>query len=135
MRVKCIYSSGEAYKSYKMPHGYFETSCFGIEVGKEYIVMGIATSEDVLLYLVDHGGIPQFCPFQLFEVIDGTVAGNWYFRAYTNQSGYYPYRQAIWGYYELCSDDSHWDKLVDGGREALQIYFRRKIEIENATAE
>lgn len=135
MRVRCLFSNGEAYKSYKMPSGYLGTSQFGVEVGKEYIVMGISLSEGLLLYLIDHGGVPQFCPFQLFEVIDGAIADNWYFRAYTNQSEYYPYRQAIWGYYELCFDDSHWDKLADGDEEAVLTYFRRKIETENAKVE
>jgi len=137
MRVKCLHNTGKALMNYpRKPLGTSEITQYGIlEVGKEYLVMGMLLGEGMLDYLVDDGGIISACPCQLFEVVDAKVNSHWYFRAYTKDDDVYPYREAVWGYYELCFVDDHYDQLIEKEEESHRIYFRRKIEIERELAE
>lgn len=139
MRVRCINNTGKSirqyeYKSLKKGElGRFETteySQFGLDIGKEFLVMGMLFGEGSLNYLIDDGGYISACPYPLFEVINNKIPFCWYFRALQNTDQSYPYREAIWGYYELVFDDMHYVQLADVEESAYQIYFKRKIELE-----
>jgi len=91
--------------------------------------------EGVLDYLIDDSGYVSTYPYPLFEVIDNRLPSSWFFKSLKNTDENYPYREAIWGYYELVFDDDHYEKLVDVIEEAQRIYFRRKIELEKELAE
>lgn len=132
MIVKCIHNTSKAFKDYgKIPFGYFEQSQFGTTINEHYLVMGMSICENKLLYFVDVNGSPFFMPFQLFEVIDSRIPSNWHFRVYIPSDHYYPYRQATWGYYELCFDDQHVTDLLEREEPAMRLFYRRKIELEN----
>ncbi len=86
-------------------------------------------------YLVDDGGYISAYPNPLFEVVNNKIPSSWFFNSLKRTDQNYPYQEAIWGYYELVLDNSHYEKLVDGDEEAQRIYFKRKIELEKALAE
>lgn len=144
MKVRCIYNTGEAIRVYENKPlsndelgklGATGHTEFGLIIGKEYIVMGMILGEGTLDYLIDDSGYVSAYPYPLFEVIDNKLPSSWFFKSLKNTDENYPYQEAIWGYYELVSDDTHYEKLVDVDDEALRIYFRRKIELEKELAE
>ena len=100
-----------------------------LEIGKEYLVMGMVLFDEQLCYLIDDG-IISVCPYQLFEVIDSRITSTWHFRALTKNDVMFPYIRTIWGYYEMCFVDDHYQQLVEAEEEAYRIYYRRKIEME-----
>ena len=139
MKVRCIYNTGKVLREYdnkplnKDELGQFGTTEyteFGLIIGKEYLVMGMMLSEGTLDYLIDDSGYVSAYPYPLFEVTDNKLPSSWFFKSLKNTDENYPYREAIWGYYELVFDETHYEKLVDIDEEALRIYFRRKIELE-----
>lgn len=141
MKVKCLYNTGEDLRAYEIKSlrkeelGRFGATGYTqygeIQIGKEYLVMGMIMIESYLTYLIDDDGLISACPCQLFEIIDDKVNQNWHFRLIEKDEGIYPFVQAIWGYYELCYDKKSYEKLItEPDDEAIRIYFRRKIELE-----
>ncbi len=144
MKIRCIYNTGKALRAYedkplsKEELGKFgatEYTLFGLIIGKEYIVMGMIFGEGTLDYLIDDGGYVSSYPYPLFEVIDNRLPVNWFFKSLKNTDENYPFLEAIWGYYELVFDDTHYEKLVDCDEEAVRMYFKRKIELEKELSE
>jgi hypothetical protein len=140
MKIKCINNTGKALRIHELsPLESHQIGRFGatenseyneIEIGREYLVMGMIVFDTYLSYLIDDG-IISACPCQLFEVVDDKVNPNWHFRLVRKNEGIYPYIQAIFGYYELCYDEKSYEKLiVDKDDEATRLYFQRKIELE-----
>lgn len=140
MKVRCVYNTGKVLREYdnkplsKDELGQFGTTEyteFGLIIGKEYLVMGMMLGEGTLDYLIDDGGYIFAYPYPLFEITDNKLPSSWFFKSLKNTDENYPYQEAIWGYYELVFDETHYEKLVvDIDEEALRIYFRRKIELE-----
>lgn len=146
MKVRCIYNTGEALRAYEYRHLKQETlgrfgatgySEYGeLDVGKEYLVMGVIIFETYQAYLIDSNGLVSACPCQLFELVDDNVSPNWHFRLIEKEEDIYPFIQAIWGYYELCSDKRAYENLIiEKKQEDLHIYFIRKIELERNQAD
>jgi hypothetical protein len=144
MKVRCLHNVGEALRPYENKSlksdqfGRFGASAhteYGIEIGKEYIVMGMVLGGGGLSYLIDCVGVISVYPYPLFEVIDNSINTSWFFRAFKITDGFFPYQETIWGYKELALDETHYEKLIEGEEEAQRIYFRRKIELENELAE
>jgi len=128
MKVKCIHDKVTGDEWFQVPYGWPKGTRFGfLEVNKEYLVMGMFKGEGDLYCLIDDYGSIISYPIQLFEVVDSKIPDDWHFRMYTKQDPLYPYREAVWGYYELCFNDDHYDKLVDQDDEAQAIYFRVKF--------
>lgn len=139
MKIRCIYNTGEDLRAFenkplsKDELGRFGATGhtqYGLVIGKEYLVMGMMLGEGALAYLVDDGGYISAYPYPLFEVIDNKLPSSWFFKSLKNTDENYPYEEAVWGYYELVFDNSHYEKLVDVDENAQRIYFRRKIELE-----
>ena len=144
MKVRCLYNTGKDIRAYetkplsKNELGRFRTTentQFGIDIDKEYIVMGIILGEGTLSYLIDDGGYISAYPFPLLEVIEPKLSSHWFFRSLKNTDKKYPYQEALWGYYEFVFDVNHFEKLVECDEETMRIYFRRKIEFEKELAE
>jgi hypothetical protein len=144
MKIKCINNTGKALRVYEERQlesheigrfGATENSEYNeIEIGKEYLVMGMILFNSYLSYLIDDGIISAI-PCELFEVVDSNVTQNWHFRLIRNDENIYPYIKAIWGYFELCFDEKSYEKIiVEKDEEAQRTYFRRKIEIEKELA-
>ncbi len=136
MKVKCIFNTGKALLDYeRIPLGTTDITQYGqLEIGKEYLVMGMIMTDGYLTYLVDDDVI-NACPYQFFEITDSQLTPNWYFKALTKQDKNYPNQEAVWGYYELCFNDNHYAQLVDMEESAMRIYFKRKIETEKIFAD
>ena len=132
MKIKCLFNTGEILLEYsRRPLGTSKETQYGqLEINKEYFVMGMIIGEGTLDYLIDDSGIISACPYQLFEIIDNRLPSNWFFNAFIRSDDIFPYQEAVWGYYELVFDNSHYEKLIEVDEEAHRIYFRRKIELE-----
>lgn len=131
MKVICIYNNPD-----NAPSGVPNSFNFGLELEKEYLVMGMVLAEKQLWYLIDEGGTPDFYPYQLFEVTDASIIANWHFKLYSEDDGIFPFdKEAMWGYYELCFDENHYEQILDRESNALELYFRRKIELEKEELE
>ena len=144
MKIRCIYNTGEGLRPYENKplkkhefgkYGSTEYTEFGLQIGKDYLVMGILFGKGTLDYLIDDGGYISAYPCPLFEIIDNKLPLNWFFKSFKSTDKAYPQREAVLGYYELVFDDTHYDKLVDVEEKACRIYFKRKIELEKSLEE
>lgn len=115
------------YKRYKFP----------LIVEREYIIMGIALYKDrnCIYYLVDDGVLPHWVPYGLFEISDKAFPPNWHIDIIDKKK--YPQGDVFFlsGFYELCSDENYYDALAERESEALEIYWKRKREVEEWYAE
>lgn len=142
MKIKCLYNTGEALRVYEYKSlnkemiGRFGATGYSeygeLEIGKQYLVLGIIIFKTYQAYLIDDNGFISACPCQLFEVVDSKLSSNWHFRLIEKEESIYPFVQAIFGYYELCFDKKTYENLIiEKNYEYEKIYFRRKTEIEN----
>ena len=126
MKVVCKFNDPNSVQS-----GVPDNFDYGLEIEKEYWVMGVVLAENQLWYLVDENSRPGFYPFQLFQILDPSIHSGWNIKLYEKDDGIFPfYKIAIWGYSELCFDETHYEKLVERDSEALRTYFKRKLELE-----
>ena len=104
---------------------------YELEIGKEYLVMGIMTPKDsnCIYYLTDHNGSPFWYPYLLFDITDNTIPKNWYILI-LNKNGDGTIFTLI-GFDELCNDDDFHDALMERDEQAMLTYFKRRIEMEN----
>jgi len=146
MKIRCINNTGASLRSYEYEtisnkevfgrFGASEITEYGIEVGKEYLVMGLIIFQTYPAYLIDDNGFIATYPCQLFEISDDRLGSNWHFRITDKNEDIYPFVQAIFGYSELCSDKKAYENLiVEMEEEPQRIYFRRKIELEKELEE
>lgn len=103
---------------------------YGLELGKQYLVMGIATYKDsnCQYYLLDVNGKPEWFPFLLFEISDNSLPQNWFVRISGEKESSDLF--SIYGFEELCNDVFFYDRLAEREEVAMRIYFKRKIEYE-----
>jgi len=104
---------------------------FGLTIGREYLVMGIAIGKEIITpeYLVDdENRDPTWQPYMLFDIIDPTLPPNWLIKIYDNQ--YQGDLRSLMGFQELITNDDYHYALIDGQQWALDIYFKRKAEVE-----
>jgi hypothetical protein len=147
MKIRCISNTGASLRSYEYEpitnkkevfgrFGVSEIAEYEIEIGKEYLVMGLITFQTYQAYLIDDNGFISACPCQLFEVVDNKVNSNWNFRLIEKDEDIYPFVQAILGYPELSADKRAYENLiVEMEENAQRTYFRRKIELEKELEE
>lgn len=127
MKILCKYNDPN-----NVPEDISSDFDYGLILEKEYLVMGIMLNDGDLYYFIDENGKPGFYPQSLFEITDSKLSQEWYFKPYSKENEMYVYVQAVWGYYEFVFDQNHYEKLVAREREALELYFKRKIELENS---
>lgn len=113
---------------FNLPLGVPNNFNFGLEVNKEYLVMGISLFDNFIYYLVDENGRPNWFPCEIFEITESRLNPNWHFNFLT-ASETQP-SSAIWGFYELCFTDKFYDLLIERDESTMIIYFKRKIEME-----
>lgn len=109
----------------------FSFGGYGVELNKEYIVMGLVLYADsnYLYYLIDTHGKPNWFPCQLFDVVDNSIPENWFMKIFDKNEESQIY--SIWGFNELCNDDDFYDLLIERDDATMKIYFERKMEILN----
>lgn len=141
MKIRCIKNTGLSLRSYEYEQitnkevfgrfGVSEMAEYGIEIDKEYLVMGLITFQNYQAYIINIYGFISAYPCQLFKVFDNKTNSNWHFRLIKKGEDIYPIVQIILGYPELCSDKKAYENLViEMEQYAQRIYFQRKIEIE-----
>jgi len=122
MKVRCLYNTGNSLRAFEYKSldknimGRFGATGYSIygelEIGQEFLVMGIIIFETYQAYLIDDNSLISVCPCQLFEVIDNGIISNWFFRLIEKDEDIYPFIQAIFGYYELCFDKKSYENLI-----------------------
>lgn len=107
---------------------------YGLELNKEYLVMGVLTfkKSNDLYFLVDENGRPSWFPFQIFEVISNELPANWFMKI--NIGDHYVDYRNLFGFNELCKKEDFFNQLLERDEEVMQIYFRRKVELEKILA-
>jgi hypothetical protein len=102
---------------------------FPLEIGKEYLVCGVGMFAGGTAYLIqtEREACPDFLPAPLFQVLDGTISQHW--RFWASSEFHESYVQCILGYPELTDGSNHLDELVDGNRNAVQLFAQRLQEI------
>lgn len=131
MRVTCISTDSYLLSNRAVRQGDETRTCYqGVSLDQGYLVYGIILYEDGLRYLLyDAFGMPNWYPAELFEVVDSRCPSNWYYRflGYDDSS-----LTAIWGYEELVSSDVHYDELCEQDPGAVELFTRKKREIDDA---
>ena len=131
MRVRCIANSGkDLFRRTALLHSN-PLSGWPIDKGESYEVYGINLWKGNLHYLVvnRYQGIeqrPWLCPAELFEITNSLLPQKWYFSFLGTEN----LNDAIWGYEELVVIPKHLEDLQEREDEALNIFFKRKKEID-----
>lgn len=134
MIVRCIDTTGDALPIIARDpvRGVDADTAFALTRGREYpayamtVLLGI-----VWYYVMDDDGHPwpTWVPGPLFEVIDGSFPPSWrlgYFRFSRDEQ--YP----ILSFPEWAQDHQFYERLVDGDLDAIEVFARRRREIERA---
>lgn len=128
MKIKCIRNTitrGEEY-----PLSYTTSSDMvqygALEIGEEYVVMGMILTQGSIFYLINGGRVISACPKILFQITDYNIPNSWYFNSFSPDYYNFVNMEAVWGYFELCFVDTHYEELIDMNENAHKIYFARK---------
>jgi hypothetical protein len=94
------------------------------------VVYGINLWRNSLNYLTMNqaGTIPIWSPAELFEIVDGKLPPDWYFK-YLGHSE--QYLDAAWGYKDLTYNPPHYDGLLGEDKKALEVFFENKKKIDS----
>jgi hypothetical protein len=133
MKIKCIANTIAGLSKKTIELGYSSTSKFNIEIGETYTVYGMSMWKNSLDYLIaeNETNNPAWYPAELFEVTFNLLPIVWYFNfeRYTNYKGE-DSEKAIWGYKEMIGDPEHFSDLAEGKPEAIEIFLKRKRQID-----
>ena|SRR5580765_7940000 len=97
---------------------------------KEYIVMGMVIYKDsnCIYYLLDEYDKPDWVPYMLFEISHNELSPNWFVKLFDKEGfGDLFY---LSGFYEMCNDGNYHDDLIEREKYALDIYHKRKYEVQ-----
>ena len=130
MTVKCIANNGKAFIDYEIKPAFTseQTVYGGLDVDENYAVMALCEYENNIYYLVDSHVI-GFYPYQLFEVVDNKVPSEWFFNI--NRRIDSVYMKYIFGYYEICFSNEHYNNLLEQDEGAIALFFIRRKDIFN----
>ncbi len=103
---------------------------YGLEINREYLIMGLVVYKDTncIYFLIDVNGKPDWFPYLLFEITDNCLPKEWFLKVNGKSSKSDIY--SIVGFDELCNNEDFYNQLVERNIDAIQIYFKRKIELE-----
>lgn len=126
MKIICKYNDPE-----KVSDNIPDNFDYGLELGKEYFVMGILTFKDSdnLYFLTDSNSKPSWFPSQIFEISNNKLSDSFSVRINLEDDNV-DYRNLI-GFDELCNDNEYFNLLLLRDEEAMRIYFKRKFELIN----
>ncbi|PVD49350.1 hypothetical protein DC498_25465 [Terrimonas sp.] len=130
MKVICKYNDPS-----NLPSGIPDNFDYGLELSKEYLVMGVLTfkQSNNLYFLIDENSRPSWFPYQIFETVTNELPANWFVKINIGDD-YVDYQNLI-GFDELCNKEDFFNQLLERDEEAMRTYFRRKIELEKELAE
>lgn len=88
MIAKCIHNTGCGLGEPSRGSFYSAETVFHVELGKDYVVLGLGIFETVLVALVcDETGKPNWLPIGLFEFEDTGMPADWEFALLDGGSG------------------------------------------------
>ena len=104
---------------------------FPVEKEQEYIVMGIMMLKEsnCIYYLVNRSDRPDWIPYPLFNIIYNEFPPNWFIKIFDKKESFGDLFY-LSGFYELCNNEDYHDALIEREKWALDIYFKRKSEVE-----
>ncbi len=129
MIIRCIKKTikrGEEFSPLLFDENSPDIELGQLELGEEYLVMGMIHRGGGLFYLINGGIVISVCPVTLFEVVSSELPVGWHFRAFTPDYYNYINIEAVWGYYELCFVDTHFEELINFDEDAHRIFFAHK---------
>ncbi|BBW98643.1 phosphoribosylaminoimidazole synthetase [Geobacillus icigianus] len=128
MKARCIANTGKDISEKALSIGYSTETVFELEIGRVYTVYGVCLWRDSLHYLIkgEEHNYPSWYPSELFDVSDRLLPVEWYYDYFRACD-----ITAIWGYKELVEDDSHFDGLMERDNKALEVFLKRKQEIDD----
>ena len=126
MRVICIANTGESLPEAYKEQGYFAEYKFPLLIGKRYIPYGMTLRKGKVNYLIqgESRRDPDWMPSELFEVFESKISRCWHYGVNDDKSE--ATIDNVWGYQELIDASNHFDQLVDGGTDALEVFLRYK---------
>ncbi|MFX3646267.1 MAG: GNAT family acetyltransferase [Paenibacillus sp.] len=71
---------------------------------------------------------PVWYPYEWFEILDHTIPKMWSF-SHSAQSDENDL-SLLWGYKEIVIDDEHEQGIMERNKKALEIFYRRKMEMD-----
>lgn len=104
---------------------------FGLVLGKEYTVYGIAfwdNSPLVYIFLDEGDDYPKPIPMDFFELSVGEVSRCWrlsYFPQGINESS------SLLVFKEWAEDPSFYERLVDGSKDAVEVFNKYRLLIDS----
>jgi hypothetical protein len=130
--VRCIATTGEALPAMSRDSsvGVADSTEFPVTIGRPYPVFAITIYLGVAWYYVlddDGREWPTWVPAPLFEIVDGSLPAGW-------KVGYFNFgrddQYPIVSFPEWAEDHLFYERLVDGDATAVQVFARRRQEIE-----
>lgn len=117
--------------SEKAQEVYDVTRDFQLPTLKIFTVYGISIWEGVLHYLIvnENDPRPDWYPADLFSIEETILPGEMHHKYFGNQDKRGVH--ALWGYKELVIDYHHYADLIERDPNALEIFLKRKKEIDN----
>ena len=135
MKVKGILNKGTDLSQKTIESGYIREAQYSIDIGEIRVVYGIMLLRGCVRYLLSEDA--KCAPFwesaDFFEVVDPLLPMEWYFSltVLADDDEYTQgFQKAIWGYKEMALDENHYEDLIEREPEALDIFFKRKKEID-----
>lgn len=132
MIVRCIANTGQALPTVNVDPrmGLDRSAEFPLTVGSSYTVVAVTIFLGTAWYYVlDDDGLdwPVWKPSSLFEIEDGSLPASWKF-------GYFRFslenQFPILSFPEWAGDHRFYERLVDGDPATVEIFVRRRQEIE-----
>jgi hypothetical protein len=130
MRIQALANQGKKISKDTLKIHDSTKSIYQITVGNVYIVYGIITMQRIVYYIIldDTEEHPWPYPSELFKVIDNRIPPDWFYNFYGYESS--NSIDSTLGYKELGLDKQHYIDLMERERTALDIFFGRKVEID-----
>lgn len=130
MKVMCIKNSGDTFSKVLLKQGYNRDTIISLETNKEYVVYGISSLDGELDYLIlaESENLPSWYPAELFEVSNPLQPLEWYFADHKKSKA--TTIEYMWGYKELALNDRHALGLIERENEDIEIFLKRKAEID-----
>lgn len=131
MKVRCTFRRGDPIPAELLAIGYTPMARFSVVEGRTYLVFSVLFSNGLVHYLLttDETLLPDWVPSLLFEIVDPRPPSGWEFQHLNNSA--IPPNSVICGYPEIAKKDgTHFVDLEEREEPALQIFERRRAEIE-----
>lgn len=129
MKIRCKKTEGYQFSNRDVKLGVVNlVEHKALTKDKCYVVYGMTIFQEGLDYLIyDDYDMPMWYSAEEFIVEEAKLSNCWYHSFWGfNEFGI----TAIWGYKELVTDKEHYNGLSEQNSEDVEIYLKRKTEIE-----